>query len=94
MEFSEPTDPIALYLLFEKVLVDFGFIRACRGGLANDVDALSNVPTLQLFDCFPSPIVSQLALLDDNGSHRKLLRLWLQGNASMTCLIQRSISGQ
>mmetsp|Transcript_20715 Transcript_20715/g.35592 ORF Transcript_20715/g.35592 Transcript_20715/m.35592 type:complete len:95 (+) Transcript_20715:621-905(+) len=41
-----------------------------------------------------SPIDSQLALLDDKGSHKNLLRLWLQGNASITCLIHPSISGQ
>lgn len=98
IEFNEPIDPIDLYLewFFEKVLDLALLLRVPRGGLAKPASEWL------IFSCWPlslqlsssSPIVSQPALLEERGSHKKLLKLWLHGKAWMTCLIQLSISGQ
>ena len=83
--------------------IDLGLLRLCSGGLAkggfgllsgnDDVDSLLP-PSLVLSCALPSPMVAQLSLLDDRGSHKKLLKTWLQGKAATTELIHDSISGQ
>ncbi|KAL7550266.1 hypothetical protein ACHAWF_013501 [Thalassiosira exigua] len=86
MEFRDPMDPWDLNgLLFAEPL-DLDRERY-RDGLddALDNDDFSLWPLSQLlFISFPSPILSQLESVDERGSQRKLLKLWLKSDLSFT----------